>query len=173
MPNYNGFAPSLYIGSSDCTRVPGTEPTGPTVKTAVFPRDPIDPELDLSCLARGTHRPHAPPKPYFQYPVLQVGHELVRTFRRHCKQTELLDVIQSQQWPYIVIDPLGARSPLDPENGLSDLVYQLNTHQQSRLQLHFWLVGGGVRWEVCDEADIVALHARNSRGQPNPIKRAA
>jgi hypothetical protein len=104
---------------------------------------------DLLCrVAQGLPCRHAPRKPSFERRELRVGKTLIRRFRRRCKQTELLELFQSRGWPDFIDNPFGSPSPLDPENGLSDIVYELNRHHDSRQQVHFWRDGDRLRWEI-------------------------
>ena len=104
---------------------------------------------DLRChTAHGLPCPHAPPKPSFRGGELRLDKARVRLFRRSCKQTELLDAFQLHGWPPSIDNPFGSPSPFDAENGLSDIVYELNRHQKSGPQIHFWCDGNRVRWEI-------------------------
>jgi len=106
---------------------------------------------DLGCRAvQGLRCPRMPRKPSFEGYELRLGGEVVRKFRRHCKQTKLLKVFASRGWPVFIHDPLGSLLQVDPENGIRDLVYQLNRRQVSRRQIRFGCEHGGVRWKIVD-----------------------
>ena len=166
MLNYNDFELSFCIGSLDGRCLRRAAQLGLAVETAVLSSPGkaadvaglIGPGPDLRCLQiQGLNCPHAPPKPSFKYPLLKVGDEVVREFQRHSKQTKLLEDFESQGWPFAISNQSGTHSELDPENGISDVLYELNRHQESRMHIRFWLVGGGVRWEVIDLARLAAL----------------
>ena len=71
---------------------------------------------DLCCrAAQGRCCPRMPRKPSFEGYELRVGGEVVRKFRRHCKQTKLLNVFTSQSWPVFIHDPLAGLLLVDPE----------------------------------------------------------
>ena len=107
---------------------------------------------DLHCLlAQGLTCRHAPIKPSFDGRDLRIGKVLVRPFRRRCRQTRLLDVCQSRSWPVFIDAPFGSPSPIDPENGIRDLVFNLNRRQK---QIHFWCDGGGLRWAIMGQGSV-------------------
>jgi hypothetical protein len=72
----------------------------------------------------------------------------VRLFTKRCRQAELLQVFQSQGWPSSIKDSLGSPSAADPENGLSDIVRELNRKQLPRKRVHFWCEGRSVFWGI-------------------------
>jgi hypothetical protein len=157
MLDYNRFELSFCIGSLDGWCLRRAAQLGLAVETAVSScpgkgaklAGLIAPGHDLRCLlVQGLHCPHAPPKPSFEYPVLKVGGEVVRRFKRHCKQTELLEKFESLGWPYSIVNPFGSPALVGPNNGIRDIVYHLNSQQHSRLQIHFWCDGDAVRWEI-------------------------
>jgi hypothetical protein len=77
--------------------------------------------------------------------------ELLRHFDKQSRQTELLEAFQLRGWPHSVKNPLGSASPCDAENGLSDIVYELNENQHPRQRVHFWCDGRSVHWEIVDD----------------------
>jgi len=170
MLDYNRFELSFCIGSLDGRCLRRAARLGLAMEAIVSSShskaaevaDLIGQGHDLACLvAQGLHCPHAPHKPSFKYPVLQVGDEEVRRFRRRCRQTELLELFEIRGWPNLISNPFGAPSTLDPENGISDVLYELNQHQLSRLQIHFSCVGGDVQWEILGLARLFAPRSRN------------
>jgi hypothetical protein len=176
MLNYNDFELSFCIGSLDGWCLRRAAQLGLAVNTAVLSSpgksakvaDPVGPGHDLRCLLiQGLHCPHAPPKPSFEYPVLKVGDEVVRRFRRQCRQTELLEVFEDQGWPFLISKPFGTPSELDPENGINDVLYELNQHQVSRLQIYFSCAGGDVQWEILGLARLFALRSQNGFPRAN------
>jgi len=112
-------------------------------------------ERDLQCdAAQGLPCSHARLIPTFDGHELRLGKTLLRQFQRHCKQTEVLDAFQSRGWPAFIDNPFGGPSPFDPENGLSDIVYELNQQRDSCQQIHFWCDGDRVRWEIVGQDSV-------------------
>jgi len=122
----------------------------PTVLVAVdrFLKTGLGARGLLCRVAQGRPCRRAPRTPSFEDRELRLGKTLVRRFRRHCKQTELLELFQLRGWPAFIDSPFGSPSPLDPENGLSDIVYELNGRKDSRQQIQFCCNGDRVRWEI-------------------------
>jgi len=106
---------------------------------------------DLRCpVLRGLPCPYAPPRPRYDVRHLKlfVGDREVAEFHRHSRQTELLEVFQAADWPESIDDPLGPPSPLDLENGLNDILYELNGRQRLGPQIHFWYDRRAVYWKI-------------------------
>jgi hypothetical protein len=79
---------------------------------------------------------------------LFLGGKLVRRFKKESKQATLLGLFQSLGWPESVDDPQLDPSSYDPENGLSDIVYELNQDQKPRQRIRFWCDHHSVYWEL-------------------------
>ncbi len=82
---------------------------------------------------------------------LSVCGKVVRSFRGRCKQTDLLEAFESRHWPESIEDPLGAPSALDAENGLRDIICELNKEQHVRPWVHFWRDDRTVHWEIAGD----------------------
>jgi hypothetical protein len=78
---------------------------------------------------------------------LRLFGELVLRFEKQSRQTELLEAFQLPGWPRSIKDPLGEPSAVDAENGLSDIVYELNRKQRLRPRIRFRCKGRSVHWE--------------------------
>ncbi len=79
---------------------------------------------------------------------LFLGGKLVRRFRQESKQTRLLEIFQSLGWPESVDDPPIDPSSYAPENGFSDIVYELNQDQKPRQRVRFSCDRHSVYWEI-------------------------
>jgi len=106
---------------------------------------------DVRCEAAAGH--FCPFKPSYNEKTceLSVCGVVVRQFRSPCRQTDLLQVFESRCWPECIMDPLGDPSEVDAENGLGDLLYQLNQihNNDSPQQVHFWQEPHhGMHWEI-------------------------
>ena len=77
---------------------------------------------------------------------------VLRQFRCPCRQMELLKAFELAGWPDFIKEPLCAPAEVDAENGLRDIVCELNKihNWDSPYQVSFWNDphDGGVHWEI-------------------------
>ncbi len=98
-----------------------------------------------------------PIRPIYNKETLELsvcGVVVVRLTKR-CEQTKLLDAFDLWDWPPSIEDPLGPPTATDPENGLSDIVFELNDKQKNLPQrVRFWCVGRNVHWEFVGDEPV-------------------
>jgi len=85
-----------------------------------------------------------PHLPVFDGHVLYFRGEVVLSYDRRCRQTNLLAELQFQGWPEFIEDHSGD----DTENGLRDIVLDLKNRQGSWERVHFWCEGRRLFWKV-------------------------
>jgi hypothetical protein len=93
--------------------------------------------------------------------VLYFRGAVVLSYARWCRQTKLLEAFQSQGWPEFIED----RSPYGAENGLRDIVPELNDRQQSGQRLPFWHEGRRLFWKINDDEPARPLAAAGPGSQ--------
>ncbi len=74
--------------------------------------------------------------------------KVVWRFKRRSRQTELLEAFDLAGWPDSLLEPLAEATQYDAENGLSDIVYELN--EKLRRRIIFWCDGPSVCWKIVD-----------------------
>jgi len=75
--------------------------------------------------------------------------KLLLCLKNRSKQAQVLEAFQLRHWPPCIEDPLGSFSATDPENGLSDIIYELNNKQKNLPQrVRFWCNGRSIHWEI-------------------------